>query len=209
MAARAPGRSALALEPALLDRRRALFDGDGAPRRERARPPLSYRRGGHQHAQPRAGRTGGVRKELLSRPGTGIPRPAFRRHAGAGFACGTTIRQQVRFQQGNLFAADFLPGRGDLRRHLLPKRAHLLRPPHAGSRARRAEPPAARQGHVVCRTRRDRAARESRPGLDEASRWPSRFARPTRVPPGRNARVAPSGQAACAGSACRAGRLRP
>jgi chemotaxis protein methyltransferase WspC len=51
----------------------------------------------------------------------------------------------VRFQQGNLFAADFCR-RGDLRRDLLPQRAHLLRSPTQDRALGRAEPPAARQG---------------------------------------------------------------
>ena len=102
-------------------------------------------------------------------------------------------------------------GSGDLRRHLLPQRAHLLRPPDAGSRARRAEPAAARRGRVVRRTRGNRLAREPRSGLDEGAaglrvsqgrrpaagrersgRLPSRRSRP----PGRVAPAAPSGRQA-------------
>ena len=85
----------------------------------------------------------------------------------AGYRLSETVRQQVRFQQGNLFAADFLPGVRALRRHLLPQRADLLRPRHAGPRHRRAEPAAAAEGRVVRRAGGNRPAREPRPRLDE------------------------------------------
>ena len=52
----------------------------------------------------------GVRKEFLSRPRAGVPRPTLRSDARTGIALSDTVRRQVRFQQGNLFAADFLPG---------------------------------------------------------------------------------------------------
>ena len=54
VAVRATRRRAPAAEPALLDRRRTLFDGDGAARRRRAREPLPHRRRRHQRARARA-----------------------------------------------------------------------------------------------------------------------------------------------------------
>ena len=48
-------RRAAPAEPAVLDRRRAVFDGDGAARRRRSGGPLSHRRRRHQRARARAG----------------------------------------------------------------------------------------------------------------------------------------------------------
>ncbi len=83
-----------------------------------------------------------------------------------GYRLSETVRRQVRFQQGNLFAAGLLPG-GAVRRHLLPKRADLLRSRHPGPRHRRAEAAAEAEGCVVRRPGGDRPALEPRLRLDE------------------------------------------
>ena len=83
-------------------------------------------------------RRGRVREELLSRPR--IWRSAIGHFEATphGYRLSDSVRRQVHFQQGNLLAADFLPGVGALRRDLLPQPADLLRPRHAGSRDRGA-----------------------------------------------------------------------
>ena len=132
-------RRAAAAEPAVLDRRGAVLDGHGAARRRRSRRPLSRRRRRHQ------------RTALLAQARRGVYRKnSFRgtrpRHSAIatstptadGYHLTDAVRRQVRFQQGNLLAADLLPGAASLRRHLLPQPADLLRPRHAGPRRSRA-----------------------------------------------------------------------
>ena len=66
----APGRRAAPAEPAVLDRRGAVFDGDGAARRRRSRRPLSHRRRRHQRARAGARAARRVRQEFVSRHAT-------------------------------------------------------------------------------------------------------------------------------------------
>ena len=107
---RKPGRRPVPPEPAVLDRRRALFDGDGAARRRHPRAPLSHRRGGHQLAHSGAGRAGVYGRNSFRGDDLEF-RDRYFDVPADGYRVSETVRQQVRFQQGNLFAAGLLPGR--------------------------------------------------------------------------------------------------
>ena len=58
-----------------------------------------------------------------------------------GYRLRGAVREQVRFQPGNLFDRRLLPGAVGLRLHVLPQRADLLRPSTPRSGLRRAEAP--------------------------------------------------------------------
>ena len=171
------------LEPAVLDRRRAVFDGDGAARRRRPRGPLSHRRGGHQRARPGAGRARRVRKEFLSRRGARRSATGISTRRRTGYRLSETVRQQVRFQQGNLFAAGFLPGVALYDVIFCRNVLIYFDRADAGPRPRRAEPAAARR-RACCSSRRPRpACPRATAWSRRTSRWPSRFGRRRRVRP--------------------------
>ena len=72
-------------------------------------------------------------------------------------------------------------GRGDLRRHLLPQRADLLRPRHPGSRHRRAEAAADSRRACCSSPPRRPACPRATTSSRRTSRWPSRFGRRRRA----------------------------
>ena len=138
LAARVRGRRAAPAEPAVLDRRRAVFDGDGAARRRRPGGSLSHRRRGHQRAGDRAGAsarcTGRIR--FAARSWRFAIVTSKRRRSG--YRLSDAVRRQVHFRAGQPVRRGFSAGAGHLRRDLLPQSADLLRPRHAGPRRRRA-----------------------------------------------------------------------
>ena len=134
VAARRTRRRAAAAQPAVLDRRGAVLDGDGAARRRPPGGPLSHRRRRHQRAGAGARRRARVRQQLVPRQRPGIPRSLFRADAGRGSPAATPCAGRSSSTRATCLPPICCRG-GTLRRHLLPQSADLFR-----SRRRRTAP---------------------------------------------------------------------